>query len=289
MRIKVDDTVVVLSGKDSGKKGRVTSVDLEENKVVVDGVNVVNRHVRRSQRNMQGGRLSKTMPVPAGKVMLVCPVCGKPTRVGYRFVEVTVKKESDLLACNLGCSLGGILVIELCLRLSLETRIKRLNKTNIHSVPKLEKIVVNMGVGSAIQDKKYLEEALDVLTQITGQKPVITQARRSIAGFRLREGMNIGCKVTLRGARMYEFMDRLISIVLPRVRDFRGLNPNSFDRRGNYNLGLAEQLVFPELNPDKYTKSQGMNITFVTNVDSDDEARELLRAFGMPFKTGKEN
>lgn len=166
---------------------------------------------------------------------------------------------------------------------------KRLGKTNIHSVPKLEKIVVNMGVGSAIQDKKYLEEALDVLTQITGQKPIVTQARRSIAGFRLREGMNIGCKVTLRGDRMYEFMDRLISIVLPRVRDFRGLNPNSFDHRGNYNLGLAEQLVFPELNPDKYTKSQGMNITFVTNVDSDDDARELLRAFGMPFKTSNEN
>ncbi|MBR0224722.1 MAG: 50S ribosomal protein L5 [Thermoguttaceae bacterium] len=166
---------------------------------------------------------------------------------------------------------------------------KRLGKTNIHSVPKLEKIVVNMGVGSAIQDKKYLEEALDVLTQITGQKPIVTQARRSIAGFRLREGMNIGCKVTLRGERMYEFMDRLISIVLPRVRDFRGLNPNSFDHRGNYNLGLAEQLVFPELNPDKYTKSQGMNITFVTNVDSDDDARELLRAFGMPFKTSNEN
>lgn len=165
---------------------------------------------------------------------------------------------------------------------------KKLGKTNVHSIPKLEKIVVNMGVGSAIQDKKYLEEALDVLTQITGQKPVVTSARRSIAGFRLREGMNIGCKVTLRGARMYEFMDRLISIVLPRVRDFRGLNPNSFDKRGNYNLGLSEQLVFPELNPDNYTKSQGMNITFVTNVDSDDEARELLREFGMPFKTGKE-
>lgn len=165
---------------------------------------------------------------------------------------------------------------------------EKLGKTNIHSVPKLQKIVVNMGVGSAIQDKKYLEEALDVLTVITGQKPVITKARRSIAGFRLREGMNIGCKVTLRGARMYEFMDRLISIVLPRVRDFRGLNPNSFDKRGNYNLGLHEQLVFPELNPDKYTKSQGMNITFVTNVDSDDDARELLREFGMPFKTGNE-
>lgn len=165
---------------------------------------------------------------------------------------------------------------------------EKLGKTNIHSVPKLEKIVVNMGVGSAIQDKKYLEEALDVLTIITGQKPIVTKARRSIAGFRLREGMNIGCKVTLRGARMYEFMDRLISIVLPRVRDFRGLNPNSFDKRGNYNLGLSEQLVFPELNPDKYTKSQGMNITFVTNVDSDDDARALLREFGMPFKTGNE-
>ena len=145
-----------------------------------------------------------------------------------------------------------------------------------------------MGVGSAIQDKKYLEEALDVLTQITGQKPVVTKARRSIAGFRLREGMNIGCKVTLRGFRMYEFMDRLISIVLPRVRDFRGLNPNSFDTRGNYNLGLSEQLVFPELNPDKYTKTQGMNITFVTTAENDHDARELLRDFGMPFKTGNE-
>ncbi len=161
---------------------------------------------------------------------------------------------------------------------------EKLAKKNVHNVPKLEKIVVNMGVGSAIQDKKYLEEALDVLTQITGQKPVITTARRSIANFRLREGMNIGCKVTLRGKRMFEFMDRLISIVLPRVRDFRGLNPKSFDHRGNYNLGLSEQLVFPELNPDKYTKSQGMNITFVTSVTCDDEARELLREFGMPFK-----
>lgn len=166
----------------------------------------------------------------------------------------------------------------------IESLTKKLGKTNIHSVPRLQKIVVNMGVGSAIADKKYLEEALDVLTQITGQKPVVTLARRSIAGFRLREGMQIGCKVTLRGQRMYEFMDRLISIVLPRVRDFRGLNPKSFDRHGNYNLGLSEQLVFPELNPDKYTKSQGMNITFVTNVESDDDARELLREFGMPFK-----
>ena len=160
---------------------------------------------------------------------------------------------------------------------------------NVMEIPRLQKIVLNMGVGAAASNRKILDEAVDTLTAITGQKAVLTKAKNSVANFKIRDGMNIGCKVTLRGARMYEFMDRLISIVLPRVRDFRGLNPNSFDRRGNYNLGLAEQLVFPELNPDKYTKSQGMNITFVTNVDSDDEARELLRAFGMPFKTGKEN
>ncbi len=161
---------------------------------------------------------------------------------------------------------------------------EKLGKDNVMAVPKLQKIVLNMGCGSSINEKKYLEEALDVLTQVSGQKPVITKARKSIANFRLRIGMNIGCMVTLRGARMYEFLDRLISITLPRVRDFRGLNPKSFDGHGNYNLGLTEHLVFPEINPDKFTKPQGMNITFVTSVDSDDEARELLREFGMPFR-----
>lgn len=161
---------------------------------------------------------------------------------------------------------------------------KKLNRENLMSLPRLEKIVINMGVGSNLSEKKYMEEALDVLSQITGQKPVITKARKSIANFRLREGMNVGCMVTLRGQRMYEFLDRLISIVLPRVRDFQGVNPKSFDGRGNYNLGLTEFLVFPELNPDKYSKSQGMNITFVNRIHSDDEARELLREFGMPFR-----
>ncbi|MDR0704950.1 MAG: 50S ribosomal protein L5 [Planctomycetaceae bacterium] len=161
---------------------------------------------------------------------------------------------------------------------------KSLKRDNVMSLPRLQKIVVNMGVGSNLNEKKYMEEAADVLTQVTGQKPVITKARKSIANFKLREGMNVGCMVTLRGTRMYEFMDRLISIVLPRVRDFQGLNPKSFDGHGNYNLGLTEFLVFPELNPDKYTKSQGMNITFVSRGDSDDESREMLRAFGMPFR-----
>lgn len=165
---------------------------------------------------------------------------------------------------------------------------KKLGRKNPMSLPKLEKIVLNMGVGSAINEKKYLEEALDVLTQVSGQKPVITKARKSIANFRLRMGMNIGCMVTLRGKRMYEFLDRLISITLPRVRDFRGLNPMSFDGNGNYNLGLTEHLVFPEINPDKFSKPQGMNITFVSSVSSNDEARELLREFGMPFRATAE-
>ncbi len=161
---------------------------------------------------------------------------------------------------------------------------QNLGRTNRLSLPRLEKIVVNMGVGDAVNEKKYLDEAVDALGLISGQKPVVTMARKSIAGFRLREGMAIGCKVTLRGRRMYEFLDRLISLALPRVRDFRGLSPKAFDGRGNYSLGLTEQLVFPELNPDKYSRSQGMNITIVSSVDDDDEARELLRQFGMPFR-----
>jgi len=161
---------------------------------------------------------------------------------------------------------------------------EKLGRSNRLSLPRLKKIVINMGVGKAIGEKKFLEEAVEALKQIAGQKPLVTLSRKSIANFKLREGMPIGCKVTLRGKRMYEFLDRLISLALPRVRDFRGLDPDAFDGRGNYNLGLTEQLVFPELNPDKFTTPQGMNITLVTSADSDDEARELLRGFGMPLR-----
>lgn len=161
---------------------------------------------------------------------------------------------------------------------------KKFNRENVMSLPRLQKIVVNMGVGSNLSEKKYMEEAVDVLSHITGQKPVVTKARKSIANFKLREGMNVGCMVTLRGARMYEFFDRLVSLVLPRVRDFQGVNPKSFDGHGNYNLGITEFLVFPELNPDKYSRSQGLNVTFTIKGDSDDESREMLREFGMPFR-----
>nr|WP_197169016.1 50S ribosomal protein L5 [Novipirellula galeiformis] len=158
---------------------------------------------------------------------------------------------------------------------------------NPHQIPRVEKITLNMGVGAATGDKKVLDLAYEAMTEIAGQKPVVTLARKSIAGFRLREGMPIGCMVTLRRQRMFEFLDRLISIVLPRVRDFRGINRNAFDGSGNYTLGLSEQLVFSELNPDKFTRPQGMNITIVTSAKTNDEARDLLTQFGMPFKAEK--
>lgn len=163
---------------------------------------------------------------------------------------------------------------------------EKLKRTNPHSIPKLKKIVVNMGVGKAVTggDKNRIEQSAEQLAQITGQKAQIRKARVAVSGFRLREGMEIGCRVTLRGRRMYEFLDRLISIALPRIRDFRGVNPKSFDGHGNYSMGLAEQMVFPEIDPDKVTFTQGMDITMVTSTNSDDEARELLKAFGMPFR-----
>ena len=161
----------------------------------------------------------------------------------------------------------------------------KFGRKNRHSIPRLEKIVVNMGVGKAIEDKTRLEKAQADLTQIAGQKAVTTLAKTSISTFRLREGYPIGCMVTLRGRRMYEFLDRLINIALPRIRDFRGVNPKSFDGRGNFNLGLTEQVVFPEIDADKVTATQGMDIAIVTSATSDDEGRELLKAFGMPFRT----
>ncbi len=161
---------------------------------------------------------------------------------------------------------------------------KKLNRTNVLSLPRLQKIVVNMGVGKALQDKNRIEQSAEQLAQITGQKAQVTRAKKAVSGFRLREGNEIGCRVTLRGQRMYEFLDRLISTALPRIRDFRGINPKSFDGNGNYSLGLTEQQVFPEIDPDKVTFVQGMDVTFVTSTRSDDEARELLRGFGMPFR-----
>jgi large subunit ribosomal protein L5 len=161
---------------------------------------------------------------------------------------------------------------------------KKFGYRNVMQIPSLEKVVVNMGVGEAIQNSKALDAAVGDLAKITGQRPVITKAKKSIAGFKLREGMSIGCKVTLRGDRMYEFVDKLINAALPRVRDFRGVSPKSFDGRGNYTLGLREQLIFPEIEYDKIDKLRGMDVIMVTTAKTDEEGRELLRLMGMPFR-----
>ena len=158
---------------------------------------------------------------------------------------------------------------------------------NVMAIPRLEKIVINMGVGEAISNSKVLDTAVEEIQTITGQKPVITKAKKSIASFKLRQGMNIGTMVTLRGERMYEFLDRLISVALPRVRDFRGISAKAFDGRGNYTLGIREQLIFPEIDFNKVDKTRGMNISIVTNAKTDEQARALLKALGMPFRQGR--
>lgn len=165
----------------------------------------------------------------------------------------------------------------------MDAMMKKFGYKNIMQVPKLEKIVINMGVGEAKENKKLLDAAVADLEMISGQKAIVTKARKSVANFKLREGMPIGCKVTLRGERMYEFADRLINLALPRVRDFRGVSQNSFDGRGNYALGIKEQLIFPEIEYDKVDKVRGMDVIFVTTAKTDEEARELLTQFNMPF------
>ncbi len=165
----------------------------------------------------------------------------------------------------------------------VDAMVKKFGYKNVMEVPKLDKIVVNMGVGEAKENAKVLEAAVNDMEIITGQKAVVTKAKNSIANFKIREGQSIGCKTTLRGDKMYEFLDRLVNLALPRVRDFRGVNPNSFDGRGNYALGIKEQIIFPEIEYDKVDKVRGMDIIFVTTAKTDEEARELLRLFNMPF------
>ncbi|MBS5129732.1 MAG: 50S ribosomal protein L5 [Lachnospiraceae bacterium] len=165
----------------------------------------------------------------------------------------------------------------------IDAMIKKFGYKNIMEVPKLDKVVINMGVGEAKDNAKLLDAAIADMEKISGQKVVVTRAKNSVANFKIREGMPIGCKVTLRGEKMYEFVDRLVNLALPRVRDFRGVNPNAFDGRGNYALGIKEQLIFPEIEYDKVDKVRGMDVIFVTTAKTDEEARELLRQFNMPF------
>jgi len=280
--IRRNDTVSVNTGKDSGKRGRVLKVLPGKNRLIVEGINMIKRHTRPNpQRNIKGGIVEREAALHASNVQLVCPECGEVTRIGHKI-------------------LGDGRKVRICRKCGSSRQMNRLKDryqkevapalkkefgyTNVMAIPKLEKIVINMGLGEATSNAKIADTGADELSRITGQKAVVRRATKSIAQFKLRQGMPVGAMVTLRGERMYEFLDRLISIALPRVRDFRGVSPKGFDGRGNYTLGLRDQLLFPEIDYMKVDKARGMNVSMVTTAKTDEEARKLLQLMGMPFR-----
>jgi len=252
-KIKKGDRVVVLTGKDKGRQGSVLKVLPKEDRVVVQGINLIQRHTRPTQADPQGGiRTRAVWPRPPARSSMAEQAYEPRLKTEYRQRIRAAMKD-------------------------------KFGYSNEMQIPRLDKIVLNMGIGEAVGDSKKVQAAIGDLTRIAGQKPVPTKARNSIAGFKLREGMVIGAKVTLRKDRMYEFLDRLITIALPRVKDFRGLKPTSFDGRGNYAMGLKEHIVFPEINYDQIDQLWGMDIIVATTAKTDEEARQLLREFQFPF------
>ena len=255
------DQVVVVAGKDSGKQGRVIRV--LGNKVVVENINIVKRHQKPNpMRNIEGGIIIKEMPIAISNVAILNPNTKKADRVVIKMARL-----QDFYK--------NMVVPEL---------VKQFGYKTIMEVPRIEKITLNMGVGEAVADKKIMEYAVGDLQKISGQKPVVTVARKSIAGFKIRDNYPIGCKVTLRRERMFEFLDRLVTIALPRVSDFRGVSSKSFDGSGNYNMGVREQIIFPEIEYDKIDTLRGLNITITTTAKTDEEAKALLSLFKFPFK-----
>jgi large subunit ribosomal protein L5 len=286
-KIRRDDEVVVISGKDRGKTGRVLRVDPGKSKVYVEGLNIVKRHQRPQQvpgaqrAETVGGVIEKEGPIHISNVMLIDPKDKKPTRVGIsreggQRMRVTRRSQSKLDRA----------MARLKERYNEEIRqqlIERFGYSSAMQAPRLQKITLNMGVGDAKQDSKVLDAATEQLATIAGQQPSVRRARKSIAQFKVREGMPVGLSVTLRRERAYEFLDRLMTIAIPRIRDFRGLRPTSFDGRGNYSLGVREQIIFPEIDYDSVDAVRGLDVTITTSAPTDAEAYALLEAFGMPF------
>ncbi len=257
-KIRRDDEVIVLTGKDKGKRGKVKNV-LSSGKVIVEGINLVKKHQKPVPAlNQPGGIVEKEAAIQVSNVAIFNAATGKADRVGFRFED---GKKVRFFKSN-----------------------SETNYNSVMQVPRVEKITLNMGVGEAIADKKLLDNAAADLAAISGQKPLITKARKSVAGFKIRQGYPIGCKVTLRGERMWEFFERLITIAVPRIRDFRGLSAKSFDGRGNYSMGVREQIIFPEIDYDKVDRVRGLDITITTTAKSDEEGRALLAAFDFPFR-----
>ncbi|MCL4153281.1 UNVERIFIED_CONTAM: hypothetical protein GTU68_013816 [Idotea baltica] len=266
-KIKRDDEVVVIAGKDKGKRGKVQRI-LEDGRVIVSGVQMIKKHQKPNpQLEIPGGIIEKEAPIAVSNIAIVNPETNKADRVGYKVLDdgkkVRVYKSNDEIAPKLK---------------------EELALDNVMEVPKITKITLNMGVGEALGDKKVLEHAVKDMEAISGQKVVVTKARKSVAGFKVREDWPIGCKVTLRSDRMYEFLERFVGIAIPRIRDFRGISPKQFDGRGNFSMGVTEQIIFPEIDYDKVDALRGLDICITTTAKTDDEGRALLRAFNFPLR-----
>jgi len=284
LKIKTGDTVRVIAGDHKGSEGKVLTVFIEKNKAIVEGVNMIKKHMKPSAENPQGGIVEKEAALQISNLSLINSK-GETTRVGYRMEDgKKVRYAKKIQRSNIS-------VMTYIPRLKQEYKDKVVSALteefgykNVMQVPKLQKIVISKGVGAAVADKKLIDHAVDEITKISGQKAVATISKKDVASFKLRKGMPIGAKVTLRGERMYEFLDRLVTSALPRVRDFNGIKANGFDGRGNYNLGITEQIIFPEIDIDKVNKISGMDISFVTSAETDKEAKSLLTELGLPFK-----
>jgi len=285
-KIRKGDSVIVLTGRDKGKKGTVTGI--LENKFVVEGVNIYKKNVKPNPNDgTTGGTVDKTMPIAASNIALI-DANGKPSRVGIKLVDgkksalfknhwrdVKRLRFGEIMSTRLQEHYKNTVVANL---------MQQFGYKSVMEVPRITKITLNMGLGEAVNDKKVIEHAVGDLTKVAGQKPVITKARKAIAGFKIRQGYPIGAMVTLRGTRMYEFLDRFITVSLPRVRDFRGISGKAFDGRGNYNIGVKEQIIFPEIEYDKIDALRGLNISITTTAKTDEEAKALLAAFKFPFR-----
>ena len=278
--IKKGDTVYVNAGNDKGKTGRVLEMITDKNRAIVEGINMVSKHTKPNPKHPQGGIIKQEAAIHVSNLQLVDPVKGGR---GDQIMAKT-KKNTAEAAVTAAVPAGYVPTLKKVYKDEIVPKLmKEFSYTTVMQVPKLVKITINQGIGDATADKKLVEVAQQELTAITGQKAVATHSRKDISNFKLRKGMPIGVKVTLRATRMYEFLERLIRISLPRIRDFNGIS-EKMDGKGNYTLGIKEQIIFPEIDIDKITKILGMEITFVTTARTDEEAHALLREFGLPFK-----
>jgi large subunit ribosomal protein L5 len=295
-KIRKGDQVIVLTGRDKGRRGTVLS-RVDEERLIVEGVNVVKKHVKPNpMKGVTGGVIDKTLSIHQSNVAIFNPATGKADRVGIKLFSDDEKKSrktsSAARACSARAAKRSRFKEALMARLQEFYRdkvvpdlIKKFGYTSTMQAPRITKITLNMGVSEAVSDKKVMDHAVSDLSKIAGQKPVVTKSKKAIAGFKIRDGVPIGCMVTLRGVRMYEFLDRFVTIALPRVRDFRGISSRAFDGRGNYNVGVKEQIIFPELDYDKIDVLRGLNISITTTAKTDEECRALLTSFKFPFKT----